>query len=64
MERLDNVVCIVEMVKAVLAVRNAGQPPLPHHLLREDFKAETQRGDVTKITVLVSPGSNTDPFDS
>lgn len=33
--RLDDVVCIVEMVKAILAVRNAGQPSLPYHLLRE-----------------------------
>lgn len=32
---LDDVVCVVEVVKAVLAVRDAGQPSLPHHLLRE-----------------------------
>lgn len=28
-------VCIVEMVEVVLAVRDAGKPSLPYHLLRE-----------------------------
>lgn len=36
-------VCVVEMVKVVLAVRDAGKPSLPYHLLREDFKTEGQR---------------------
>ena len=33
--RLHDVVCIIEMVKVVLAERDAGKPSLPHHLLRE-----------------------------
>lgn len=33
--RLNDATGVVEMVKAVLAVRDAGQPSLPHHLLRK-----------------------------
>lgn len=33
--RRDDVICFIDVVKAVLVIRHAGQPPLPSHLLRE-----------------------------